>query len=198
MDRLNVIHASAIGLGAGAIAALLFPAVLLRGLGVPDASLAVLGVVRLAGVLLLALASVLWSARFWLLSSLGASTLRTLAVIYAHRRGDAARAADVGGPPAREHDPDHVPVDHRVRVLHDGKAILEAVRRSHLGALGLVAMHRRVVHAQRLDHPRTRPLDSRRGLRWGDACHVDDMVIRQRACMDRHPLLLPSHAVTGR
>ena len=81
--RLNVIHASAIGLGAGAIAALLFPGALLRGLGVPDASLAVFGVIRLAGVLLLALASVLWSARFWLLSSLGASTLRTLAVIYA-------------------------------------------------------------------------------------------------------------------
>jgi len=81
--RLNVIHASAIGLGAGAIAALLFPAVLLSGLGVPDASIAILGVIRLAGVLLLALASVLWSARFWLLSSLGASTLRTLAVIYA-------------------------------------------------------------------------------------------------------------------
>lgn len=83
MVRLNVIHASAIGLGAGAIAALLFPAALLRGLGVPDASLAILGVIRLSGVLLLALASVLWSARFWLLSSLGASTLRTLAVIYA-------------------------------------------------------------------------------------------------------------------
>ena len=83
MVRLNVIHASAIGLGAGAIAALLFPAVLLSGLGVPDASIAILGVIRLAGVLLLALASVLWSARFWLLSSLGASTLRTLAVIYA-------------------------------------------------------------------------------------------------------------------
>jgi hypothetical protein len=82
LDRLNVIHASAIGLGAGAIAALVFPTVLLRGLGVPDASLAILGVIRLAGVLLLALASVLWSARFWLLSSLGASTLRTLAVVY--------------------------------------------------------------------------------------------------------------------
>ena len=83
MVRLNVIHASAIGLGACAIAALVFPGVLLRGLGVPDASLAILGVIRLSGVLLLALASVLWSARFWLLSSLGASTLRTLAVIYA-------------------------------------------------------------------------------------------------------------------
>src|SRR5262245_44337545 len=81
--RLDVIHASAIGVGAGPIAALLFPDVLLRGLGVTDASLAVVGVIRLAGVLLLALASVLWSARFWLLSSLGASTLRTLAVIYA-------------------------------------------------------------------------------------------------------------------
>ena len=82
MFRLNVIHASAIGLGACALAALAVPAILLRGLGVPDASIAVAGVVRLSGVVLLALASVLWSARFWLLSSLGASTLRTLAVIY--------------------------------------------------------------------------------------------------------------------
>ena len=82
MFRLNVIHASALGLGACAIAALLFPAVLLRGLGAPDASLAVLGVMRLAGVAVLALASILWSARFWLLSPLGASTLRTLSVIY--------------------------------------------------------------------------------------------------------------------
>ena len=80
--RLNVIHASAIGLAAGAIAALVFPGVLLRGLGVPDASIAAQGVIRLSGVVLLALASVLWSARFWLLSSLGASTLRTLAVTY--------------------------------------------------------------------------------------------------------------------
>jgi hypothetical protein len=80
--RLNVIHASAIGLGACAIAALVVPGVLLRGLGVPDAALAVHGVIRLAGVALLALASVLWSARFWLLSPLGASTLRTLSVIY--------------------------------------------------------------------------------------------------------------------
>ena len=55
---------------------------LLRGLGVPDYSIPVLGVIRLSGVLLLALASVLWSARFWLLSPLGASTLRNLAVIY--------------------------------------------------------------------------------------------------------------------
>lgn len=82
MFRLNVIHASALGLGACAIAALLFPAVLLRGLGAPDASLAVLGVMRLAGVAVLALAAILWSARFWLLSPLGASTLRTLSVIY--------------------------------------------------------------------------------------------------------------------
>ena len=80
--KLNVIHASAVGLGACAIAALLVPVVLLRGLGVPDASLAVLGVIRLSGVLMLALASILWSARFWLLSSMGASTLRVLAVIY--------------------------------------------------------------------------------------------------------------------
>jgi hypothetical protein len=80
--RLNVIHASAIGLGACALAALAVPAILLRGLGVPDASIAVIGVIRLSGVVLLALASVLWSARFWLLSPLGASTLRTLAVIY--------------------------------------------------------------------------------------------------------------------
>lgn len=82
MNRLNVIHASAIGLGACAIAALLFPAVLLRGLGVPDSPVEIQGVIRLAGVLLIALGAVLWSARFWLLSSLGASTLRILAVIY--------------------------------------------------------------------------------------------------------------------
>lgn len=82
MGRLNVIHASAIGLGACAIAALLFPAALLRGLGVMESSVSVLGVIRLSGVLLIALASVLWSARFWLLSSLGASTLRVLAVIF--------------------------------------------------------------------------------------------------------------------
>lgn len=82
MFRLNVIHASATGLGAGAIAALLFPGALLRGLGVPDSTLAIHGVIRLSGVVLLALAAVLWSARFWLLSPLGAPTLRTLAVIY--------------------------------------------------------------------------------------------------------------------
>lgn len=82
MVRLNVIHASVIGLGAGAIAALVAPTILLSGLGVPDASIAIIGVIRLAGVALMALASVLWSARFWLLSSLGASTLRTLSVIY--------------------------------------------------------------------------------------------------------------------
>ncbi len=82
MIRLNVIHASAIGLGACALAALLVPGVLLRGVGVPDAAIAVHGVIRLAGVALLALASVLWSARFWLLSPLGASTLRMLSVIY--------------------------------------------------------------------------------------------------------------------
>ena len=82
MVRLNVIHASAVGLGACAIAALLFPAVLLSGLGVPESGPAIQGVIRLAGVLLLALAAVLWSARFWLLSPLGASTLRNLAVIY--------------------------------------------------------------------------------------------------------------------
>jgi hypothetical protein len=80
--RLNVIHASAVGLGACAIAALLVPGVLLRGLGVTDASVAVLGVIRLSGVLMIALASILWSARFWLLSSMGASTLRVLAVVY--------------------------------------------------------------------------------------------------------------------
>jgi hypothetical protein len=80
--KLNVIHASAIGLGACALAALVVPAILLRGLGVNDASIAVEGVIRLSGVSLLALACVLWSARFWLLSPLGASTLRTLAVIY--------------------------------------------------------------------------------------------------------------------
>lgn len=82
LNQLNVIHASAVGLGACAVAALVVPSVLLRGLGVPDSSLATHGVIRLVGVLLIALAAVLWSARFWLLSSLGASTLRTLAVIY--------------------------------------------------------------------------------------------------------------------
>lgn len=82
MIRLNVIHASVIGLGAGALAALLVPGILLRGLGVPEASLAIHGVIRLSGLVLLALASVLWSARFWLLSSMGASTLRTLAIVY--------------------------------------------------------------------------------------------------------------------
>ena len=82
MVRLNVIHASAIGLGAGALAALVVPGILLRGLGVPDASIALEGVIRLSGVALLALASVLWSARFWLLSPLGASTPRLLSVIY--------------------------------------------------------------------------------------------------------------------
>ena len=82
MFRLNVIHASAVGLGACAIAALLVPAILLRGLGVTESSVAVLGVIRLSGVLMLALASILWSARFWLLSSMGAATLRVLAVIY--------------------------------------------------------------------------------------------------------------------
>jgi hypothetical protein len=80
--RLNVIHASAVGLGACAMAALVFPGVLLRGLGASESSMAMIGVVRLSGVLVLALASVLWSARFWLLSPLGASTLRVLAVIY--------------------------------------------------------------------------------------------------------------------
>ncbi|CAG0930226.1 hypothetical protein PLCT1_01312 [Planctomycetaceae bacterium] len=83
MVRLNVIHASAIGLSASAFAALAFPGALLRGLGVPDNSVAMFGVIRLSGVLLLALAAVLWSARFWLLSSLGAPTLRVLAVIHA-------------------------------------------------------------------------------------------------------------------
>ena len=82
MFKLSVIHASAVGLGACAVAALLVPSVFLRGLGVPDASVAIVGVIRLSGVALLALACVLWSARFWLLSPLGASTLRTLAVIY--------------------------------------------------------------------------------------------------------------------
>ena len=82
MFRLNVIHASTIGLVACAIAALVFPAALLRGLGVLDPSVAIVGVMRLAGVVPLALAAVLWSARFWLLSSLGASTLRVLSVIY--------------------------------------------------------------------------------------------------------------------
>lgn len=82
MLKLNVIHASAIGLGACAIAALVVPGVLLRGLGVPESSIAIEGVIRLSGVALLALASVLWSARFWLLSPLGASTLRMLSVIY--------------------------------------------------------------------------------------------------------------------
>ena len=82
MFKLNVIHASAVGLGACAIASLVVPGVLLRGLGVPESSIAIEGVIRLSGVALLALACVLWSARFWLLSPLGASTLRMLSVIY--------------------------------------------------------------------------------------------------------------------
>lgn len=82
MLKLNVIHASAVGLGACALASLVVPGVLLRGLGVPESSIALEGVIRLSGVALLALACVLWSARFWLLSSLGASTLRMLSVIY--------------------------------------------------------------------------------------------------------------------
>ena len=82
MFKLNVIHASAVGLGACAIASLVVPSVLLRGLGVPESSVAIEGVIRLSGVALLALACVLWSARFWLLSPLGASTLRMLSVIY--------------------------------------------------------------------------------------------------------------------
>ena len=82
MFKLNVIHASAVGLGACAIASLVVPGVLLRGLGVPESSVAIEGVIRLSGVAMLALACVLWSARFWLLSPLGASTLRMLSVIY--------------------------------------------------------------------------------------------------------------------
>jgi hypothetical protein len=81
--RLNVVHGSAIGFGACAIAALVVPSALLRGLGVLDTSAAAEGVMRLAGVLLLALAAVLWSARSWLLSWHGAPTLRVLAVIHA-------------------------------------------------------------------------------------------------------------------
>jgi hypothetical protein len=81
--RLNVIHASSVGVGLCALASLAFPSVLLTGLGVPDQTLALLGVARLAGVLLLALAAVLWSARFWLLSPAGAPTLRILCVIHA-------------------------------------------------------------------------------------------------------------------
>jgi hypothetical protein len=80
--RLNVIHASAIGLGACAIAALAFPAALLRGLGVVDPSVAILGVMRLAGVVLLALAAVLWSARSGSCRRSARRRLRILAVIY--------------------------------------------------------------------------------------------------------------------
>lgn len=82
MGRLNVVHGSAIGFGACAIAALAVPAALLRGLGVPDATVPIIGVMRMTGVLLLALAAVLWSARHWLLSPQGAPTLRVLSVIH--------------------------------------------------------------------------------------------------------------------
>jgi hypothetical protein len=80
--KLNVIHASAVGLAACAAWALLFPAALLRGLGVYDETVALLGLMRIAGVIVLALAAVLWSARSWLLSPAGAPTLRVLAVIH--------------------------------------------------------------------------------------------------------------------
>lgn len=83
MRRLNVIHASVFGLGVFFAATLVAPATLLKALGVPDLSFATLGVVRMAGVLALALAAVLWSARRWLYSPEGASTLWVLAVICA-------------------------------------------------------------------------------------------------------------------
>lgn len=81
MSRVNVIHATVLGLAVAAAAALLLPEILLRGLGVFDPSYAMLGVSRLGGIVTLALAAVLWSARSWLLSAAGAPTLRVLCVI---------------------------------------------------------------------------------------------------------------------
>jgi hypothetical protein len=81
VKRINVIHATVLGLGICAIAALAIPSILARGLGVNDASFAVQGIIRLAGVLILGFAAVLWSARAWLHSAHGAPTLRVLASI---------------------------------------------------------------------------------------------------------------------
>lgn len=83
MPRVNVIHANVFGLAVASVAALIFPAALLRGLGVFDPSFAMLGIIRMAGILILALGVVLWSARGWLLSPDGAPTLRVLCVICA-------------------------------------------------------------------------------------------------------------------
>lgn len=81
VKRVNVIHASVFGLAVCAGAALLSPVVLLRGLGVTDPSSAMQGVTRMAGVIVLGLAAVLWSARAWIHSPAGAPTLRVLGVI---------------------------------------------------------------------------------------------------------------------
>lgn len=81
MSRITVVHATVFGLAVAAAAALLLPAVFLRGLGVFDPSSAMLGVSRLGGVVTLALAAVLWSSRRWLLSVDGTPTLRVLCVI---------------------------------------------------------------------------------------------------------------------
>lgn len=81
MRRLNVIHVSAFGLAAFFGATLFAPAAILKALGVPDLSFATLGVVRMAGVLSLAFAAVLWSARRWLYSPEGAGTLWVLAIV---------------------------------------------------------------------------------------------------------------------
>lgn len=81
MKRLNVIHASVFGLAVCAAVALLSPATLLAGLGVFEPSFAMQGIMRMAGVIVLGLGAVLWSARLWLYSAQGAPTLRVLGVI---------------------------------------------------------------------------------------------------------------------
>ncbi|HSA54861.1 MAG TPA: hypothetical protein VLE53_04115 [Gemmatimonadaceae bacterium] len=81
MKRLNVIHASVFGLAVCAAVALLSPATLLGGLGVQDPSFPMQGIIRMAGVMVLGLGAVLWSARRWLYSAQGAPTLRVLGVI---------------------------------------------------------------------------------------------------------------------
>lgn len=79
--RVNVIHANVFGLAVCAAVALLSPVTLLRGLGVLDPAIAMQGVTRMGGVIVLGLAAVLWSARTWIYSPAGAPTLRVLGVV---------------------------------------------------------------------------------------------------------------------
>jgi hypothetical protein len=81
MHRFNVIHANVIGLVICALGTFFNPDGILRALGASDTSFAMMGIVRLAGVLAFGLAAVLWSARHWLYSVPGAPTLRVLAAI---------------------------------------------------------------------------------------------------------------------